>query len=60
VGPAVPCQRDPADAELLERFGPPSCYSLTAAELARHVRQLRRSGWQRWEVRARFEFWSAA
>jgi hypothetical protein len=41
------------------RFGEPSSYSLTAAELARHVRQLRRGGWLAWEVRARFGRWAA-
>jgi len=40
-------------------FGQPSSYSLPAAQLAAHVRALRRSGWQRWEVRRRFE-WPAA
>lgn len=38
---------------------PPSSYSLTAAELARHVRSLRRAGWQHWEVKAKFDFWHA-
>jgi hypothetical protein len=38
------------------RFGQPSNYSLTAWELAAHVRQLRRDGWQGWEVRTRFDF----
>lgn len=42
------------------RFGEPSNYSLTRIELARHVRQLRRTGWQSWEIRARFDFWGAA
>ncbi len=36
--------------------GQPSSYSLSAADLARHIRQLRRHGWQHWEIRARFEF----
>jgi hypothetical protein len=45
--------RDPLDAAG-PRFGQPSTYSLPARELARHIRQLRRSGWQGWEVRARF------
>ena len=36
------------------RFGEPSTYSLTAAGLARHVRQLRAAGWQRWELLTRF------
>jgi hypothetical protein len=42
------------------RFGRPSNYSLPAWELARHIRQLRRQGWQHWEIRARFDFRSAA
>jgi hypothetical protein len=42
------------------RFGQPSSYSLSAMELAAHLRQLRRSGWQSWEVRARFDFGTAA
>ena len=48
-------------AELGERAPVrPSSYSLPAVELAAYVRQLRRQGWQRWEVRARFEFGDAA
>ena len=48
-------------AELGERPpGRPSSYSLPAAELAGHICQLRRSGWQSWEVRARFDFRRAA
>ena len=43
----------------LHRFGQPSGYSLTAPELARHVRQLRRAGWLRWELRVRFGRWAA-
>jgi hypothetical protein len=39
--------------------GQPSGYSLPPARLAAHVRALRRSGWQRWEFRRRFE-WPAA
>lgn len=42
------------------RFGQPSNYSLTHAELAAHIRQLRRDGWQSWEVRTRFDFREAA
>ena len=38
------------------RFGQPSSYSLTHAELAAHVRTLRQSGWQSWEIRQRFDF----
>jgi hypothetical protein len=36
------------------RFGRPSNYSLSRLELARHIRRLRRQGWQSWEIRARF------
>ncbi len=39
-------------------FGQPSNYSLEPIELARHVRSLRRQGWQHWEIRQRFT-WSA-
>jgi hypothetical protein len=45
--------RDPIDA--LAGQPAPSNYSLTHAELAAHVRQLRRDGWQGWEVRVRFD-----
>lgn len=46
-----------ADAIRVARwFGQPSTYSLSPHELAAHVRQLRRQGWQPWEVRARFDF----
>lgn len=38
------------------RFTPASDYSLPAPVLAAHIRQLRRDGWQSWEVRARFDF----
>ncbi len=48
-------------AELGERApGRPSSYSLPAPVLACHVRQLRRQGWQGWEVRTRFDFGSVA
>jgi hypothetical protein len=49
-------------AELGEprRFGEPSSYSLGRAELSRHVRALRRQGWQGWEIRARFDYWRAS
>jgi hypothetical protein len=46
--------RDPLDA--LAAQPQASDYSLPAVELAAHVRQLRRDGWQGWEVRARFGF----
>jgi hypothetical protein len=42
------------------QFGRPSSYSLPVAVLAAHVRDLRRSGWQSWEIRARFDFRRAA
>ena len=29
-------------------------------ELAAHIRQLRRQGWQSWEIRARFDYGEAA
>jgi len=35
-------------------FGQPSTYSLDQITLAHHIRTLRRSGWQAWEIRARF------
>ena len=38
----------------LAQFGVPSNYSLSRGELAAHIRQLRRDGWQGWEIRARF------
>lgn len=38
-----------------QEFGQPSNYSLDPVTLARHVRQLRRSGWQSWEVKVRFD-----
>ena len=38
------------------RFGQPSSYSLTHAELTAEVRRRRRDGWQGWEIRARFDF----
>lgn len=41
-------------------FGQPSTYSLSAIELARHVRRLRRSGWQHWEIVTRFDVGRAA
>ena len=44
----------------LHRFGQPSNYSLAAHELAAHIRQLRRSGWQSWEIRTRFDYREAA
>lgn len=39
-----------------KRFGQPSSYSLSHAELAAHIRQLRRVGWQSWEIVTRFDF----
>ena len=40
--------------ELLARIGQPSNYGMDPVTLARHIRQLRRQGWQSWEIRARF------
>jgi hypothetical protein len=51
-------RRDPLDAAA-PRFGSPSTYSLPARDLGRHIRQLRRQGWQSWEVRVRFGFGTA-
>jgi hypothetical protein len=42
------------------RFGEPSSYSLSPAELTAEVRRRRRDGWQHWEIAARFDFWRAA
>ena len=53
----MPCRRDDA---AVPRFGQPSTYSLTRRELSRHIRELRRAGWQSWEVRARFDYWPAS
>lgn len=64
VHPAPRADRPSKAVQLREceadRFSQPSNYSLPAWELARHVRQLRRQGWQSWEIRARFDFRSAA
>lgn len=44
-----------ADACIVDdRFGEPSYYGMTHAELAAYIRQLRREGWQSWEIRVRF------
>jgi hypothetical protein len=53
--PQVRRRRYHAVTPLREPFGQPSNYSLPAWELARHVRQLRRQGWQSWEIRLRFD-----
>jgi hypothetical protein len=45
-----------AGGALARRFGQPSSYSLTHAELTAEVRRRRRDGWQGWEIRARFDF----
>lgn len=50
----------PADIAVLHRFGRPSSYSLDPLTLAAHVRQLRRAGWQSWEIRERFDWQGAA
>lgn len=42
------------DFRLAGRFGPPSSYSLTAHELARHIGELRAAGWLGWELDVRF------
>jgi hypothetical protein len=44
---------------LRSRFGAPSSYGLTSAELAAHIGQCRRAGWLRWEIGARFGRWAA-
>lgn len=36
------------------RYGEPSTFGLSAAELAAEVRRCRRAGWFRWELRSRF------
>ncbi len=41
------------------RFGPPSTYDLSRRELAAHLRDCRRGGWQRWELTVRFGRWAA-
>jgi hypothetical protein len=38
------------------RFGQPSNYSLSPAELTAEVRRRRRDGWQHWEINTRFTF----
>jgi hypothetical protein len=35
-------------------IGQPSTYSMTHAELAAHIRALRRQGWMSWEIRQVF------
>jgi hypothetical protein len=54
-GPSVMVTDSAHDARA-QRFGRPSTYSLPAAALAAHVRELRRAGWQGWEIRVRFTF----
>lgn len=44
------------EIDRLRRFGQPSSYSLSPAELTAEVRRRRRDGWQGWEIRARFDF----
>jgi hypothetical protein len=41
-------------------LGQPSTFSMSTLELAAHIREMRRAGWQGWEIRARFDFWRAA
>jgi hypothetical protein len=38
------------------RFGQPSTFSLSPAELTAEVRRRRRDGWQHWEINTRFTF----
>jgi hypothetical protein len=46
--------------KITHQFGRPSTYSLAPRELAAHIKDLRRQGWQSWEVRARFDMeWAA-
>jgi hypothetical protein len=45
-----------ADVAGEHRFGRPSSFSLTHAELTAEVRRRRRDGWMGWEIRARFDF----
>jgi hypothetical protein len=47
---------DSGDGVRVQRFGHPSSYSLTPAELTHEVRRRRREGWQHWEINARFDF----
>jgi hypothetical protein len=39
---------------LRQRFGLPSDFSLSAAELAAHIEDLRRAGWLAWEIHIKF------
>jgi hypothetical protein len=48
-------RHDPLEAAV-PRSGQPSTYSLPVRDLARHIRTLRRDGWQSWEIRARFDY----
>jgi len=50
----------PGACHTVTRFGRPSNFSLSRAELVNHVRQLRRAGWQHWEVAVRFDLGRAA
>lgn len=45
----------PMSVLMVARFGRPSTYSLAPRDLAVHIRDLRRQGWQSWEIRARFD-----
>jgi hypothetical protein len=57
--PPPSCKCAAANVTADRRFGRPSTYSLSRAELERHVRRL---GWMAWENAARFDFsfWDAA
>ena len=54
-----PPSNQDADCIVARRWRP-STYSLASWELAAHIRDLRRLGWQGWEIRARFDTeWAA-
>ena len=53
-------QVSPCACHAMSGFGRPSNFSLSRAELVNHVRQLRRAGWQHWEVAVRFDLGRAA
>ncbi len=57
---ALPTPIIRATSRVTHTFGQPSNYSLAAHELAAHIRQLGRQGWQSWEIRARFDYREAA
>jgi hypothetical protein len=57
--PQSACPACPARCAVV-RFCRPSDFSLSEAELHAHALQLRRSGWQPWEIRVRFGIRDAA